>query len=453
MKQLRDYQIELSENGSKILNELGIVYYSMEVRTGKTLTALNTVKLCSFKKCLFLTKKKAIKSIENDYKDFGYNEYYELTVINNESLHLIIENDFDIIIMDEAHRCGSFPKPAKIAEDLKERFSNLPIILLSGTPHPENFSQIYHQFWISKRSPFVKYKNFYNWFNGMGFVKVDFDLGFGVVANYTNKSDVIYKYYSILLRSVSKDNPDYEILKLEVDKQRGIAIERMELSNILLQYMIRPYMVTYTQKEAGFTTKVIEHILHCDMNPMTYKIINKLKKDRVIEGKEEVILADTAVKLMGKIHQLCSGTIKFESGNSSIIDTSKADFIKEKFSGSKIAIFYKFKEELNMLQQVFKDQLTTELDIFNTTEQNIALQIVSGREGISLSKAQYLIYLNIDFSAVSYWQSRDRLTTMDRLTNDIYWVFSIGGIEEKIYNTVMGKKNYTLSVFEKEYLK
>ena len=61
---LRNYQIELSEKGCDILSELGIVYFAMEVRTGKTLTALNTAQLFGAKNVLFLTKKKAIGSIK-----------------------------------------------------------------------------------------------------------------------------------------------------------------------------------------------------------------------------------------------------------------------------------------------------------------------------------------------------------------------------------------------------
>ena len=151
------------------------------------------------------------------------------------------------------------------------------------------------------------------------------------------------------------------------------------------------------------------------------------------------------------MHQLYSGTCKFESGNSKVIDYSKAEFIKEKFTNQKIGIFYKFKEELNALKEVFKDSLTVELDEFNNSDKNIALQIVSGREGISLRNADYLVYYNIDFSAVSYWQSRDRLTTMDRKNNDIYWVFSKGGIEEKIYKSVLNKKDYNNKIFKQDY--
>jgi hypothetical protein len=60
------------------------------------------------------------------------------------------------------------------------------------------------------------------------------------------------------------------------------------------------------------------------------------------------------------------------------------------------------------------------------------------------------VYYNIDFSATSYWQSRDRMTTKDRRKNKIYWVFSRKGIESQIYKTVTNKKDYTLSHFKSD---
>ncbi len=96
-----------------------------------------------------------------------------------------------------------------------------------------------------------------------------------------------------------------------------------------------------------------------------------------------------------------------------------------------------------------KEYLTTDLSEFDTTNKSIALQIVSGREGISLKKADALVYFNIDFSATSYWQSRDRMTTKDRLESDVYWIFAKGGIERDIYKTVIEKKDYTLNHFKK----
>ena len=181
----------------------------------------------------------------------------------------------------------------------------------------------------------------------------------------------------------------------------------------------------------------------------TYSIAHKLKQDKVVEGKQEVILADTPVKLMTKLHQIYSGTIKFESGNSMVIDTSKAKYIREKFSGKKIGIFYKFKEELSAIKSIYGDDITTELSVFEDTNKSIALQIVSGREGISLKQAECLVYYNIDFSATSYWQSKERMTTKDRPDNIIYWIFSNDGIEKDIYKAVIKKKDYTINHFKK----
>ena len=189
------------------------------------------------------------------------------------------------------------------------------------------------------------------------------------------------------------------------------------------------------------------------MKPLTYQLAQKLQRDKFIvanDGSE--IIADTAVKEMQKLHQIYSGTVIFEDGKSRIFDTSKADYIKNYFKGKKIGLFYKFKAEYDCLKSVFGDQLTNDLKEFNETGKNIALQIVSGSEGISLKEADYLVYFNIDFSSKNYWQSRDRLTTIQRKSNDVFWVFAENGIEEKIYTKVLQKKSYTLNVFKKDFV-
>ena len=190
------------------------------------------------------------------------------------------------------------------------------------------------------------------------------------------------------------------------------------------------------------------------MEYLTYKMSNMLRRDRIINGAEEIILADTGVKMMSKLHQLYSGTVIFESGKAKVIDWSKADYISKRFYDQKIAIYYKFKQELQAILDVYpKARITTDIDEFNSDpKKSIALQIVSGREGISLRQAKHIVYYNIDFSATSYWQSRDRMTTKDRGFNKVYWVFAEDGIEDKIYKAVNGKKNYTLKHFNNDLL-
>jgi hypothetical protein len=404
-KELRQYQINISKQAVLILKELKIVYLCCQVRTGKTLMSLETANLYGAKSVLFLTKKKAITSILNDFKDFNFN--FELEVVNNESVHKVM-GKYDLIISDEHHRNGAFPKPNGATKIIKEKFGSIPMIFLSGTPTPESYSQIYHQFWLSNYSPFKQYSNFYKWAKDFVNIKKK-HVGYAEINDYSDANQ--------------------ELIKKVTDK----------------------YMISFTQEQAGFSTEVKEKIIYVEMNPIVYKIANTLKKDNIFQGNNDFILADTGAKLMSKLHQLYSGTIILESGKSNIIDNSKIVAINEKFKNNKIAIFYKFKAELEMITEFYKDNVCFDLETFDSSDKNIALQIVSGREGISLKNADYLIYLTPDFSATSYWQSRDRLTTMERKSNEVFWIFSKGGIETKIYKSIMNKKNYTLSQFKKDY--
>lgn len=404
--QFRDYQTKIIYDGAKILSEKRFLYLAMEVRTGKTLTSLGICNKICATNVLFLTKKKAMSSIEADYKMLA--PMYDLTTINYESLHHVMDDKkWDVIICDEAHSMGAFPKPSSRAQLVRDviRKYNPRVILLSGTPTPESYAQMYHQVYGIPNNPFNHFANFYRFCD--------------------------------------------EYVDVKQKKINGMFINDYSRGKDSILEKMEPYTISYTQQAAGFNAVTTEEILEVELKESTYKLIDKLKKDLVIEGKEETILADTPVKLMMKVHQLCSGTIKFESGNSMILDTSKAEFIKEQFEGCKIGIFYKFKEELNALKQVFGDELTTELGVFEDTNKNIALQIISGREGISLKQAEYLVFYNIDFSATSYWQAKDRMTTKERLENNVYWIFAKGGIESDIYKAVTKKKDYTINHFKK----
>lgn len=401
---LRDYQIDIISKGTEILNRRHLLYLALEVRTGKTIIALNIAK--DFKTVLFVTKKKAIKSIETDFFNSGLK--FNLTVCNYESLHKI-GKQYDCVIIDEAHGVGALgKKPARLQALLLIKTDYH--ILLSGTPTPETFSQIYHQLAVSKHSPFSAYTTFYKW-----------------AKEFVNVKKKIIAY--------GTEINDYSDANL----------------NKILPF-VKPIMITFTQSEAGFVNEINEHRLTVEMQPKTYHIANRLIKDLVIEGASGVILADTPVKLQNKLHQIYSGTVKLECGKTVILDDTKATFIKDYFKGKKLAIFYKFKAELDILQNVFKDCLTTDISDFNDSSKHIAGQLLSIREGVNLSKADAIVFYNLDFSNVSYKQARDRMTTLERKVSDVYFIFSKNGIEDKIYKTVtVDKKKYDLTAFKKDY--
>ena len=161
----RDYQIEIINKASRTIAEHKFVYLAMEVRTGKTLTALGIAEQQNCKRVLFLTKKKAIRSIEKDYEML--NPLYNLLVINYESIHKIPDVKWDMVIVDEAHSLGAFPKPNKRAKQVRDiiKVNRCLVCLMSGTPTPESYSQMYHQVFGIPTNPFKEHKTFYKFAN------------------------------------------------------------------------------------------------------------------------------------------------------------------------------------------------------------------------------------------------------------------------------------------------
>lgn len=403
---LRDYQIDIAKAAVSILQEFNLVYLAMQVRTGKTITSLHIASLYGAKRVLFVTKKKAISSIEDDFKQS--NCLYDLLVINYESLHNVVGN-FDFIIIDEAHALGQYPKPSGRVTNLKTLCIDKPVVYLSGTPSPETYAQFYHQFWVSSFSPYKDFKNFYSW----------------------------HKEYGIPAKKYvyNRELADYSKVKQE-----------------RIQSDIQHLILTYTQEEAGFESLVQETILYVSMSDKVKWAVDKIKKDKLFKTKDgQVVLADTAVKEMQKIHQICSGSVKTEDGNAIIFDDTKANFIRERFKGQKIAIFYKYIAEGLVLRTKFANVFDDPMAFNDASGDAVFIsQIQSGREGINLSTADALVMYNIDFSAVSYWQSRARMQTKDRKSaSHVYWIFTTGGIEDRIYSMVQNKKDYTLSHFKK----
>jgi len=409
MIKLREYQNDIAHSAVYLLAAHKIAYLSMQVRTGKTITSLEAAKLYGAQHVLFITKKKVISSIMSDYNMLQPG--FKITVINYEAVIKLDVEGFDLVICDEAHCLGQYPKPSQRTEQLKNICNGLPIIYLSGTPTPESYSQIYHQFYISSFSPFALYSNFYKWAK---------------------------EYVNVTQRFVfNRQMNDYSKAKQESIKEKT--------SHLFL---------SYTQEEAGFIQDVKESVLVVEMQKSTIDLANKIKRDRVYVSKSGAeILADTEVKLMQKLHQIYSGTVKDESGGIIEFDPSKAQFIKQHFEGQKIAIFYKFIGEMNLLKKTFGQSVTMCPDEFRESQDKTFIsQIQSGREGINLSTADCLIMYNIDFSSVSYQQAKARIQAKDRQKECLlYWIFAEGGIEKKIYDRVIGKQDFTLSYFRKIY--
>lgn len=308
------------------------------------------------------------------------------------------------------HNCGAIPKPSERQKNIREMLINkyTRIIYLSGTPTPESYSQIYHQLNISDMYRVFEYDNFYKW--AKEFVNVKQRKG---------ANGFMYNDYS---------DANEKKIKAITDK----------------------YFITYSQQQSGFNSEINEVLHEVEMSELTYKLTAMLRKDKVINGKAGAILADTGVKLMNKLHQLYSGSCLLENGEAVILDRTKINYIKNTFT-KKTAIFYKFKAEREMLIEGLQN-VTEDIEDFKNNPDKIFIgQILSTREGVNLSTADDLVFLNIDYSATSYLQCRERAMVKDRESVcNVHFIFSKGGLEKRIYKILQQKKDYTLNYFLKD---
>jgi hypothetical protein len=289
---------------------------------------------------------------------------------------------------------------------------NTPVIYLSGTPTPESFSQIYHQLYISNHSPYRNYTNFYKWAHDYVNIKQE-RRGIYIVNNYGEANE----------QRIKKD--------------------------------LEPILLTYTQEEAGFHCPVNEHFLEVE-DFLTAQYLLKMIKERVVLFAAGNCVGDTPAGLMNKLHQLSGCSAICENDNkrtTQIISYSKIEFIYEYFKGKRIAIFYKFQGEREIILSKYPNSTESPEDFQQGKSDTFISQVLSGREGIALCSADAMVFYNIDYSATSYHQSKARLQDLNRTTPaEVYWVFIKGGIEKKVYKAVSAKMGFTYSYFKRHVL-
>lgn len=405
MFELRDYQEESVVKGLTVLKEYNLLYLGLKMRLGKSLISLSIAHRYGAKKVLFLTKKGAIKSIESDHSISGYG--LDLLVTNYESADKITDN-FDLIILDESNeKISAFPKMGKYAKQVKTLCENKPIIFCSGTATPESFSQLYHQINMSSWSPWIKYKTFYTW-----------------AKEYVNVKKRIINGYNVN------------------DYSHGIEEKILGETKHLF--------VTLTHEEAGISVDIKDIVHKVEMSNITKKMIEKIISDKVIIGKSETYIADTAAKEMQGIHQLGSGTLKVSDDLSITVDTSKVDYIKKNLSHLKIAIFYNYIQESKMLKEHFPNWTDDDVK-FNESNDLIYIgQIVSKRSGVSLKTADALVFLSTPFSFTSYEQGRARHIHADRVGScEVHFLIADCGIDRQVYKVVTGKKKFTTAHYRR----
>jgi len=307
----------------------------------------------------------------------------------------------------EAHRCGGYPKPGKRTRRLKRICVDTITLFMSGTPNPETETQLYHQMWVSPHSPWGRYRNFYRWAD-----------------DYVIKK----KRWINGMEMNDYDTARANKIKKDMDK----------------------IMVTVSQEEAGFSEFVREFVLWVDFDEAQKRIYNEMDKHNVVSKYD--VIATNAADRVGKLSQIASGTLKINDDRA-LISCNKAWKIKKHKCYKKIAVFYKYRAEREVLEKAF-NKWTDDSEKFNNTGSDVVFlgQYASIREGIDLQGADAIYFYTPPFSAVSYMQAKARLQSMNRdRPANLYWVMTKGSIDKYIFQCVRSKRNFTSKYYNKSH--
>ncbi len=402
MVELYDHQKQMIDEAKPILEKHKLVYIAAETRTGKTLAAINLLRT-DYKSILVITKKKAINSWISDIELSKVNNF---EVINYEALHKLSHNDYDVIVLDEAHSIGSFPKPSERAKKIKEIAEDKSIVYLSATPSAETFSQIYHQLWVSSFTPFEE-KSFYTWYKRYG------------------EDDSIFINGMFI-------------------KQYKKSIEE------LIMNKINHLIVTMTKQKANFEILVNEKIHQVETNQEYLNELNYFYKHRIINIDNYQLVAETSASALNKLHQLNGGTIKLNDKESIILSTHKVNYIKEHLSNDKkIVILCNYIKERELLLNNLLNS-TDEVNKFKNEDYKYFIgHIKTFSEGVDFSYADSMIVYSLNFSATTYLQSKERLANKKRTKPIlVHYLFTKNGIDEHIYKAVSNKMNFTNNYYK-----
>jgi SNF2 family DNA or RNA helicase len=400
--ELYEHQEELIKQAKPILEKYKMVYIAAETRTGKTLAAIHLLK-DDFKKILVVTKKKAISSWNSDIK---LSKVKNFDVINYESIHKMDSKEYDVIVLDEAHSIGSYPKPSQRAKQLKEMAKDKSIVYLSATPSAETYSQIFHQLWVSSFTPFVE-KSFYQWYKNYG------------------EDDSIFI--------------------------NGMFIKRYKASHgEMIMEVINHLIVTMTKEKANFDVFVNERIHQVEVDEDYLSALEYFKSNRIITIDENEIVAETSASALNKLHQLNGGTIKVNDKLSLIVSHHKVNYIKENLGNDeKIVILCNYIKERDLLLTRLANS-TDEVEKFkNQNFKYFIGHIKTFSGGVDFSYADSMIIYSLNFSATTYLQSKERLANKKRVKPIVvHYLFTKGGIDEYIYQAVSNKMNFTNSYYK-----
>ena len=339
------------------------------------------------------------------------NEDADIYIINRENVHWLVSHQaklkkwpWDMLVIDEL---SSFKSPKS------ERFRALRRVLpavrrvvgLTGTPSPNGLLDLWSQIYLLDQGErlgmfITRYRDTYftpGRRNG------------NVVFNYTPIKGAAEKIYG-LIGDICMSMTAEDYLKLP---------DRIDINHTVT--------LSATAQQAYET----------------------MERDLVIRMADEVITAQNAAVLTGKLLQLANGAIYTEDWNYTWVHDAKLDALEdliEAANGEPVLVYYSFRHDAERILKRFPEakQLLTPEDVNDWNAGKIPVLIAhpaSAGHGLNLQAGGHIIiWFGLNWSLELYQQANARLHRQGQQRPvTIYHVIAKGTIDEEVLDVLTGK--------------
>lgn len=187
-----------------------------------------------------------------------------------------------------------------------------------------------------------------------------------------------------------------------------------------------------------------------DVSVPTNKYYKTFVKDGYVDcGNVEYISSSPTSDMLYQ-RQLCNSKEKIDMVKTLLESTE-----------DRVIIFYNFNCELELLQQLvlklkrplsFVNGSQKNLNCYNKNDDSVTIvQYQSGSSGVNLQLSNKIIYYSPPVKSDFFEQSKKRIHRIGQDSRCTYWkLITKGSIEERIYNTLDLKRDYTDELFRRD---
>ena len=177
----------------------------------------------------------------------------------------------------------------------------------------------------------------------------------------------------------------------------------------------------------------------------------KFMKDRVIKIDDKELTGDSTLSKRLYARMLCSAYSKDKIARLIDLVNSTSD---------RVIIFYNFNTELEALKKAVSDRPISivngqvkDLKAYENNYNSVTLiQYQAGAMGLNLQKANRIIYFSLPERSELFEQSKARICRIGQEKQCYYHIMMCHkSVEEKIYDCLLMRKDYTDELFRKEF--